>query len=47
VYSLRKLDVPRDTETQVAQALQSARDDSHYWVRQAAEETLVALRLGD
>ncbi len=46
-YGLRKATVPQSRQTAVADGLRKAKDDNHYWVRQAAEETLLALRITD
>jgi HEAT repeat protein len=46
-YGLRKATIPRDRQPVVAEALRKAKDDSHYWVRQAAGETMLALRVSE
>lgn len=46
-YGLRKATVPRTRQSVMAEALRKAKDDSHYWVRQAARETLLALRISE
>ena len=46
-YSLGKLHLPSDMQTQVTTALKTAADDKHYWTRLAAKESASELGLGN
>jgi HEAT repeat protein len=46
-YALRRVTVPEGRKTAVAAGLSKAKDDSHYWVRKAATQSMLALQLGD